>query len=452
MFRSEEFENSLKKALKSKDYVYLEPMNKGGGWGEIFYVVSQEDKEVRVVKVYKEPIGRITEEIYKSDAKKLMEINHPNVVKYFDKGIMEYDNKSYFFLILEFIKGITFDELESGLFFETEFNKRLDYFIQTLNGINEFRVNFQLHRDLHSGNIILSDENINGEREIKIIDPGTSRYFYDPGDEDIDLFSIKEELINLFFSQEELKNINAATKIYSLNFPELRDFFINLSLNYLDGDEIEENLQNIRTHNQTFFQQLTQDIYELNKNQLEDSSEELRYMMIGTSITPLSDKKQILDFDDEKTDTKLIDLHRNFSIGSPGGPISSFGNLLTNIIYQRDEYIAKFERTGDYYYNKTEHRISRTGRVLSTIIIHSRSGSEFLKKETYFYEETKEKDLLQGSHIYSGLIAYLLMMLLKLAREIYNNQFSGQFLFSMHVISPFPIFITKKIPVKSSGI
>lgn len=221
-----EFHDAFKSALEDKDYIYLEPMNKSGGWAEIFYIYSREDKEIRVAKVYKEPLGRITEKIYKSDAKKLLKIAHENVVKIIDKGIIEYEDKKYFFLILEHIRGKNFNDIDSRLFLEQPYNERLNYFVQALDGINEFRENFDLHRDLHPGNIMLSDENKNKERIIKIIDPGSSRYYYEPEDEDIDLYSIKEGLLNLFLRPEE---INKSNELKDIEFPEFRDLIKNLS-------------------------------------------------------------------------------------------------------------------------------------------------------------------------------------------------------------------------------
>ena len=51
MIRIKEFLDAFKSALEDKDYIFLEPMNKSGGWAEIFYIYSREEKEVRVAKV-----------------------------------------------------------------------------------------------------------------------------------------------------------------------------------------------------------------------------------------------------------------------------------------------------------------------------------------------------------------------------------------------------------------
>ena len=115
MFRRDDFLDAFKLALKDKDYIYLEPMNKNGEWAEIFYVYSQEEKEVRVAKVYIESLEPTNVEIYNSDAKKLMKINHENVVKIIDRGIIQYKDKKYFFLILEYVRGINFKEIECHL-------------------------------------------------------------------------------------------------------------------------------------------------------------------------------------------------------------------------------------------------------------------------------------------------------------------------------------------------
>jgi len=251
MFRVEEFLDAFKSALEDKDYIYLEPMNKSGGWAEIYYIYSQDQKEVRVAKVYKEPLERINEDIYKSDAKKLMKIEHENVVKIFDKGVIEADNEKYFFLILEYVRGKSFEDMNSRLFFELPYNERLEYFLQALDGINEFRKNFDLHRDLHPGNIILSDENEYSIRKIKIIDPGSSRYYYEPGVEDIDLYSIKQGLFNLFLQQEEINKINESINLRTIEFPELRDLIkklIKKEVTKIKSErfepEIEEKIEN----------------------------------------------------------------------------------------------------------------------------------------------------------------------------------------------------------------
>ncbi|GAH03424.1 unnamed protein product, partial [marine sediment metagenome] len=144
-----------------------------------------------------------------------------------DKGFIEYEENDYFFLILEFIKGKSFNEIDSRLFLERAYNERINYFLQALMGIKEFRQNFELHSDLHSGNIMLSEEVKLKVNKIKIIDPGSSRYSYEPNDEDIDLYYVKEELLHIFLSPEEIKKLTEDLDINSLDFPKFMELIEN---------------------------------------------------------------------------------------------------------------------------------------------------------------------------------------------------------------------------------
>ena len=158
MLRKKDFIDAFKEELRKKNITYIEPMNKSGGWAEIFYVFNQADKELRVAKVYKEPIGGPNKSIYMTDAQKLVNFKHKNIVEVYDKGFVEYDGNEYFFLILEHIKGKSLEEIDTNLFLDRPYNERTKFFIQTLEGIKVFRDNFEFHNDLHFGNIILSEE------------------------------------------------------------------------------------------------------------------------------------------------------------------------------------------------------------------------------------------------------------------------------------------------------
>lgn len=82
---------------------------------------------------------------------------------------------------------------------------------------------------------MITDLDKNNERKICIIDPGYSQYSYDPEDEDSDLYSIKEGIINLFLKQEEITKITENVSLRDLEFPELRMLIKNL----IKEEEIE---------------------------------------------------------------------------------------------------------------------------------------------------------------------------------------------------------------------
>ncbi len=66
-----EFKN-VDKLLKE----YIDPLGKSGMWADLYLVASRDNKEIRIAKVYSKALDRINKEIFESDAKKLMKINH----------------------------------------------------------------------------------------------------------------------------------------------------------------------------------------------------------------------------------------------------------------------------------------------------------------------------------------------------------------------------------------
>jgi len=336
MIRIKEFLDAFKSALEDKDYIFLEPMNKSGGWAEIFYIYSREEKEVMVAKVYKEEMGQNNEEIYKSDAKKLMKIEHENVVKIIDKGVIEFDDKKYFFLILEHIKGKNFEEIDSRIFFEKPYYERLNYFIQALDGVKEFRENFDFHRDLHPGNIMLSDEIKNYVRKIKIIDPGSSRYYYEPEDEDIDLYSVKEGLLNLFLRSEEIKKINESIILEDLEFPEFRETIKNLwreeeaKIKFEQDDSELDNNDIKLLINQLFEEKgnIYEEIASLDPNR--------KHLTFSFAVVPVKLNPESFDFDDEETIKVIKNVNKNLRFTNPYGGMYDFDEFLRDFIFQGD--------------------------------------------------------------------------------------------------------------------
>ncbi|MFW9875924.1 MAG: protein kinase, partial [Candidatus Thorarchaeota archaeon] len=442
MFRMKEFLDAFKSALEDKDYIYLEPMNKSGGWAEIFYVYSREDKEVRVAKVYKEELGHVTEEIYKSDAKKLMKIEHENVVKIVDRSIIEYDDKKYFFLILEHVKGKNFEEIDSRLFFEKPYYERLNYFVQALDGINEFRENFDLHRDLHPGNIILSDEDKHNVRKIKIIDPGSSRYYYEPEDEDIDLYSIKESLLNLFLRPDEIKQINERIELKNLDFPELRELIMKLS--------IEEEKKTIIYHPNT---EIDTDNVELLLEQLEEEQEDIyeeigsidsnrKHLTFSFAVVPIKLNPESFDLNDEKTIKVIKNVNKNLMFKNPYGGMDDFDEFLRDFTFQGNRYQADHLINSDMLFNFGRTKIHKNGIISITIAINA-FPVEALRGSILFLKQ--DEKLLNSLWISTDLLAYLLIVWLKLIRTIYLKlDFHGFLKLMLNIYSGWDLSLTGK--------
>lgn len=425
------FEETLKQEMDKIRYMYVDKLNKEGGSGEIYEVYSRLDRKARVVKVYKEPLDTVHKNLYNKDVEKLIKFQDETIVKAFEKGIINYEGNQYFYIILDFIDGNSLDEIMPHIFRENNsYAKRLQMFTQALNAIETFRKRYELHFDLHRGNLMLTKEN-----KIMIIDFGSSKVNYTPPNMDIDIYLIKNDLFPFFFSEEEIDKLRGDQNILSIDFKILK----NIVTKQLYIEEVGiADLKSIRNNNISYFQKLEQKINNLNKEQ---GSNDVRYLLIGTSITLIPDEIQILDFDDEKIDEDLIKLYEKFMYTSPGGHIVDFDSFLREMKYHKDFYKSRFFLNRNTMYNEGEHQISSTGKIQGSIIFDCNSGKDFLQKSHYFYDKTKKEELLKASHLYSKLIPYLIMMYLKLAKIIYSTRFSGKFFFSLQILSPFPYFM-----------
>ncbi len=418
MFRIAGFVEAFESALEAKGYKYLDPLNKSGEWGEIFLVFSREDKELRVAKVYREPVGRITENNYKSDAKKLIKINHENVVKIIDKGFIQHEENNYFFLILEFIKGKNFEEIDTRLFLEKPYNERLGYFLQTLDGVREFRENFELHRDLHPGNIIISDENDENIRKIKIIDPGSSRYFYEPKDEDIDLYSIKRGLINLFLRQEEIKKINENDLLENIKFPELREIIVKLSIEEerkISLDHIESEIDTAKVD--SFVEQLVEEREEFYE-EIASLDPNRKHITFSFAVVPIKLNLENFDFNDEKTIEVIKNVYKNLMFRNPYGGMYDISEFLRDFIFQGEWYQSDYLKNSDMLFNFGRTKIHKNGIISITIAIDAHPV-ETIRRSILFLEQ--DERLLNSLWVSTELLAYLLMMWLELVRTIYSK-------------------------------
>lgn len=199
----------------------------------------------------------------------------------------------------------------------------------------------------------------------------------------------------------------------------------------------EELIKIISTQKDSYFKNLEIEINKLNSElELADN----RYVIMGTSILPLSEKGSILDFNDANTEEDIISLYEKFLYRNPDGHVYSFENFIRDMRYQGDQYVSFFERKTDMIYNEAKWQISSNGIVLGYLIFDCESGRSFTKNRHYFYAKSNKEEIFNASYIYYGLIPYLYMMYLKLAREIYQNRFDGVFKISYKIVSPFNYF------------
>lgn len=415
MFRTKDFFEAFKFALKGKNYLYLEPMNKGGGFAELFFIYSQEDKLIRIAKVYKEPMGRINEDQYLSDAKKLIKIDHSNVVKIFDKGTIDYANNKYFFLILEYIRGKDLDEIDNRILLEESFQNRLNFILQTLDGINEFRKDFDLHMDLHTGNIMISDMDIIPLKKVKIIDPGSSRYHYEPIEEDIDLYSIKYNVLNSFLQPIELQEIEKKIDLSEIDFPKLRELIKKLLEEERQKEILENSEKDVDTPEFESLINIITKEREKAYDEIYSYDSERKHITFSFSVVPIKFNKKI-DFNDVKTIGIIKNIQNDLMYDNPYGRMYDFDKFINNFVYQSDCYVAEYQHNTQGLFNFGKVKIYSNGIITITISIDA-LPVEAIRSSFLFLEN----DLLKSLFLSSDLLAYLLIMFLKLIKSIYTK-------------------------------
>jgi serine/threonine protein kinase len=218
MYDSDRFKSELEKELDNRLYKLLDKKDLGSDWSEFYLAYSRNDETLRLVKVITEPLNDINREIFESEARKLKRFENEYIVKAFEAGVLEIENQSYFFLILEKLDGDSFDKIPEHVFRDNNsFNERKKLFFEILSAIKVFRDKYFFHNDLHLGNIVFTQKNI------KIIDFLPSREAYSEAKPDSDLYMIRNEIIPYFFTSEEIEEFLVSS--YSeLSFRELYDY------------------------------------------------------------------------------------------------------------------------------------------------------------------------------------------------------------------------------------
>ncbi len=227
ILRAEKFIKTLKEELNQRFYTFIEIMDKEGESGFLYKVFSRKDDKLRVVKVYKDSVDSVSLKLYLKEAKKLLKYKDEKIIQAFEIGCVDYEGEKYFFVIQEYVEGKSLEEIEKHIFWEkNNYNERLELFFQVLRAIEVFRTNYDLHNDLHLGNIMLTSNN-----KVKIIDFGSSKNYYSSAKPDLDLYLIKKNLIEFFLTLEEIKKVKKNVDMKVLDFN---------SFKRLISDRIEE--------------------------------------------------------------------------------------------------------------------------------------------------------------------------------------------------------------------
>jgi len=218
--------NSILKKGQIVDHKYtINFFIKKGDYAET-YRIQNDKKQVKLLKLFdykKLHHSQFTENDEVLEIEILKNINHPNILKYYDSGDIVIDNQKYAYLVLDFISGETLAERlkrESFSIYEAR-----EIILGILNGLNYLHNKQILHNEISMQNIMLD---LSGSIPIpKIIDFGYSRYIHQPISdfvkEGINPFYMASEAFNKIFSiQSDLFSVGA---LYYHLLEELPPYF-----------------------------------------------------------------------------------------------------------------------------------------------------------------------------------------------------------------------------------
>jgi transitional endoplasmic reticulum ATPase len=236
----------------------------------------------------------------------LASINHPNLVKHYDNGLLLVDNKKYAYVILDFISGETIaDKIQRESLINPYEAK--DIMAGVLNGLNYLHTREEpiIHNDITTLNVMTD---LSGSVKIpKVIDFGYARYLRQSSKEflkeGLNKFYQPSEAFNKIFSAQN--DVFAVGALYYHMLEGLPPWFVQISSSKSNHAEIEDIITNERRKPLKF--KVTTDIQTQNliKKALQEKTED-RFQSINEFIQALNGEMEVVLQDLSNTATKRI--------------------------------------------------------------------------------------------------------------------------------------------------
>ena len=116
------FIKSLESSLEERNYKLTMELKNPEGSAILFKVYSLNFDETRIVKVYEDPVNTSNQRFYIEDISKLANLESEYIVKAYESGRIQDEEDEFFYVILEYIKGASLNEINSELFKESSFS------------------------------------------------------------------------------------------------------------------------------------------------------------------------------------------------------------------------------------------------------------------------------------------------------------------------------------------
>ena len=210
-------------------YKIVDTLGKGG-MGEVYLAIKERiDRKVAIKYLSPEfSNSKETSQRFINEAKVLSGLSHNNIV-----GLIDFDedvNGMYY--IMEYVKGESLFDIIYGFDFKKfNSNRKINIIKQTLNAFSYMHSKNIIHRDVTTGNIMISDEGI-----VKILDFGISK---DKND-DLSKTKLGSNFGTPYYkSPEQIKgNTDLRSDIYSIGI-----CFYELMTGYCPNKEVENEFE-----------------------------------------------------------------------------------------------------------------------------------------------------------------------------------------------------------------
>ncbi len=141
-----------------------------GGFGEVWRGVREEPyfQELAVKIPRQDRRNEDALQRFETERQAMALLNHPNVIRFFEGGILENSDPFY---AMEFVDGQSITEFceDQGM----TINERVALFAEACDGVAFVHEHGILHRDIKPGNLIVDEAS--GDPTVKLIDFGIAR-------------------------------------------------------------------------------------------------------------------------------------------------------------------------------------------------------------------------------------------------------------------------------------